>query len=417
MNASARIFGMLVWLGGLAVAGSIILGLTAARVGEQKSSTYGYAYTQFQDAWGGEIGIVPPEFAIQRTYTESLYNKDAEQYEDVVKVERYTLVPRSINVDSDVAYGEKVRSLLVFNAFEAHNVETYAIVNTTKYAGEFHVKVTKPQNANILYDYTITIPSKDNLVIRPVMDKSVVLLPALGVGEQVEVKITYSTKGMDIFKYNLSAYQNEVIQGLTAVIKLNTNEYAIYREGIPHTVEKTAEGTTLRFEVNDFSTTQDMGVFFLEQQRYLDQIQSLMRYSPVSLVLFLIVVFFFAQIFAVKFNPFHYLFLGVINVFYYLFVAYLTRFFSVVPTFGISIVLTAVMFFLYCPNVFGKWFAYRIVGVYLSLLTVIFSLIFLIPIFQGILFVVLIFFIFMSIMIFVSRSDISKWHIMQEKQD
>jgi hypothetical protein len=51
------------------------------------------------------------------------------------------------------------------------------------------------------------------------------------------------------------------------------------------------------------------------------------------------------------------------------------------------------------------------VGVYLFLLTVVFSLIFLMPIFQGLLFVILIFVIFMSIMVFVARSDISKWPI------
>ena len=58
MNASTRIFGMLMWLGGLIVAGSILLALTAARIGEHKSSTYGNAYTQFQNSWGGEIGII-----------------------------------------------------------------------------------------------------------------------------------------------------------------------------------------------------------------------------------------------------------------------------------------------------------------------------------------------------------------------
>jgi hypothetical protein len=137
----------------------------------------------------------------------------------------------------------------------------------------------------------------------------------------------------------------------------------------------------------------------------------MMNYSPMSLALFLAVIFFFSQIFAVQFNPFHYLFLGMIDVFYYLFVAYLIRFFGVVPTFGISILLTALMFLLYCPNVFGWRFASRVVGVYLFLLTVVFSLIFLMPVFRGLLFVVLIFLIFMSIMIFVSRSDISKWPI------
>jgi inner membrane protein involved in colicin E2 resistance len=402
---------MLVWLGGLAVAGSVILALTAARVGEHKSSTYGYAYYLFQEGWGGEIGIVPPTFSLQRTYTETQYNKDAKQYEEVEKTERYNLVPKSIDISTDLNYAEKIRSLLIFNAFEVRNQETYSIINTTEYTGELQVKVTKPENANLLYDYTIAIPARENLVVRPVMDGSVVLLPTLDAGEQVDVVITYSTKGMDIYKYNLSAYQNNVIQRLTAKINLNTQEYAIYREGIPHTEKKTDDGAVLQFTVNDFSTTQDMGVAFLEKQRYLDQIQSLMKYSPMSLGLFLVVVFIFSQIFAVKFNAFHYLFLGMIDVFYYLFVAYLIRFFGLIPTFGISIVLTAAMFFLYAPNVFGRQFAFRVVGTYLTLLTVVFSLIFLMPIFQGLLFVILIFVIFMSVMVFVGRSDISKWPI------
>jgi hypothetical protein len=149
---------------------------------------------------------------------------------------------------------------------------------------------------------------------------------------------------------------------------------------------------------------------------YLDQVQTLMNYSPISLALFLVVIFFFSQIFAVQFNAFHYLFVAAIDVFYYLFVAYLIRFFGIIPTFAVSIALTAIMFFAYCPNVFGRWFAFRVAGVYLFLLTVVFSLIFLMPIFQGLLFVILIFLVFMSIMVFVSRSDMSKWSIMSGSQ-
>ncbi|MFT3892609.1 MAG: hypothetical protein QM730_13320 [Anaerolineales bacterium] len=410
-NAAARIFGMLVWLGGLAIAGFVMLTLTAARVGEHKSSTYGYAYTLFQQGWGGEIGIVPPTFSLQREYTESQFNKDAGQYEEIKKTENFALVPQAIDIKTNLEYAEKIRSLLVFNAFEVHNEEIYKIVNKTEYTGALQVKVTKPENANLLYDYTIVLPSKGNLVIRPVMNGSVVLLPELKAGEQVDVVITYSTKGMDIYKYNLSAYQGNVIEGLTAEFKINTPEYNIYREGLPHTEQRNAKDAVLKFMVKDFSTTQDMGIAFLEKQMYLDRVQTLVRYSPVSLALLLLVVFIFSQIFVTKFNPFHYLFLGLIDLFYFLFVAYLIRFFGILPTFTISIALMAGMFFLYAPNVFGKMFAYRVVGIYLFLLTIIFSVIFLMPIFQGLLFVVLIFLVFMSIMVFVSRSDISKWPI------
>ena len=414
MNTSTRIFGMLVWVGGLALAGSIVLALTAARVGEQKSSTYGNAYAQFQSSWGGEIGIIPPEFSLQRTYKESQFNSVSQQYDEVTRTESFILVPKSIKINSVINYGEQERDLLIFNAFEAQNTETYVVSNNSAYAGAFQIKVTKPENANLMYDYTIKLPSKNNLVVRPVMEKTVALLPDLAVGEEIEVVITYTTKGMDVFKYNLSAYQKEVVGGLQATISLNTKDFDIYRFGLPHETKPTASGADVQFTVDDFSTTQDMGVTFLAKQRYLDQIQSLMNYSPMSLILFLVVIFFFSQIYKVKFNAFHYLFLAMIDVFYYLFVAYLIRYFGIFPTFSISIVLTAIMFLLYCPNVFGWHFASRVAGVYLFLLTVVFSLIFLMPIFRGLLFVVLIFLIFMSIMIFVSRSDISKWPIVSE---
>ena len=414
MNSTTRIFAMLVWLGMLAVAGSLVLTLTAARVGEHKSSTYGNAYTQFQSSWGGEISILPPKFGILRSYTVSEYNKDSKQYEDLPRTEQLALIPKSIKIDSNVNYGEQERDLLIFNAFEAQNTETYVVVNTTDYSGELRIEVAKPVNANLMYDYRIKLPSEGDLILRPVIGKSILLLPEFAQGEQVEVLITYTTKGMDIFKYNLSAFQDSVIEGLQATVKLNTNEFEIYRFGLPHTIDSTSTGPIIRFNVDDFSTTQDLGITFLSKQRYLDQIQSLMTYSPISLVLFLVVIFFFSQIYAVKFNAFHYLFLSMINVFYFVFVAYLVRFFGIVPTFGISIFLTAAMFFLYCPNVFGWRFASRVAGVYLTLLTVVFSLIFMMPIFRGLLFVVLIFLIFMSIMSFISRSDISKWPILSQ---
>ena len=411
MNATTRIFGMIVWLGGLIVTGALILSLTAARVGEHKSSTYGNAYVQFQNSWGGEIGIIPPLFTLRRSYTESAFNKDAKQYEEVVRTATYPLVPKSIDIDSSVEYGEQELDLLVFNAFETHNTETYLIVNKTQYTGDLLIKVSKPENANLMYDYTIRIPSQGNLILQPSMDAPQALIPGFAPGSEVEVIVTYATKGMDVFKYNLSAYQNNVIERITAKVVINVDEFGIYRFGLPHNTELTKDGATVEFDVENFSTTQDLGITFLAKQRYLDSIQNLIGYSPMSLAFFLIVTFIFSQIFAVKFNAFHYLFVGMIDLFYFLFVAYLIRFFGVFPTFTISIVLTAAMFLLYAPNVFGRWFAFRIVGVFLFLLTVVFSLIFLMPIFRGLLFVVLVFLIFMSIMVFVSRSDISKWSI------
>ena len=194
MNASTRILGMLVWLGSLAVAGTVVLMLTAARVGEHKSSTYGNAYTQFQNSWGGEIAIVPPRFGLWRTYIVSEYNKDSKKYEDVEKNEWIPLIPKSIKIDSVLNYGEQERDLLIFNAFEAHNTEIHIIANTTDYSGELWMTVTKPVNANLMYDYRVVLPSQNDLVIRPIMDEEFLLLSNMAKGEQMEIVVTYATK-------------------------------------------------------------------------------------------------------------------------------------------------------------------------------------------------------------------------------
>jgi hypothetical protein len=229
----------------------------------------------------------------------------------------------------------------------------------------------------------------------------------------VQVVVSYATKGMDLFKYNLSAYEKQVIGRLEAQIQLNTKDFQIYRFGLPHTLEATPEGATLRFAMNDFSTTQDLGIAFTSRQMYLDHIQNLMRYSPVSLLLYLVVILVFTQVRGVRFNPLHYLFLAAIDVFYFLFVAYLIRFLNLGLTFALAIGLTAAMFLAYAPNVVGWRFATRVMGPYLFVLTVVFSLIFVMPIFRGLLFVTLVFLVFLSVMVVVSRSNISEWQLVR----
>jgi len=409
MRATARIFWLLVWLGSLILAGSIGLAMTASRVGEHKSSTFGQAYSRFQASWGGPIGIVPPRFAVERTYTERVYNSVSKAYENKIRTQNIALIPKQIDLESDLEYGEQKQGLLRFNAFEARQTETYEIINDSGYDGVLLLTVNKPENANIVFDFVVSLDTDG--VYRPAMGTATRLSGDFGQGDTVTIQVSYVTKGMDTFKYNLSSYQNNVIQNLTASLHLNTNRFEVYRFGLPHTIDTGRREATVEFAMTDFTTTQDLGVTFDSRQAYLDQIQSIMRYSPISLGLFLLAVFIYTQIQRVEFNIFHYLFIAAIDIFYFMFVSYLVRFIGIWTTFGLSTLLTAAMFWAYCPNVLGKRFALRVAAPYLFCLTVVFSLIFLMPIFRGILFVTLLFGMFMSIMIPVSRSDISQWPI------
>lgn len=77
----------------------------------------------------------------------------------------------------------------------------------------------------------------------------------------------------------------------------------------------------------------------------------MISYAPLSLALFMLVIFVFSQIRTIRFHSLHYLFLASINVFYFLFVAYLIRFFDITATLGISM---NVRFFIKCPALFDS---------------------------------------------------------------
>ena len=412
MKSGVRVFLMLVWLGAIAIVGLILLLVAASRVGEHKSSTYGEAYQWFQDSWGGEIGIVPPKFMLERTYTSKAYNNSTRRFEVVSKTQQIPLVPQSVDIDSNVNYELQNKRYLTFNAFEVRNNETYIVDNTTPYSGTLVAGFYKPDNANLMRDYQVSLLGTRNKVVRPILGSVSVLEPGMKPGQQAGVVVNYATKGMDIFKYNLSAYENNVIGRLQARIYLNTNDYQVYRFGLPHKIKKTPRGTALLFDINNFSTSQDLGVAFETKQMYLDNIQAMLQYSPLALVFYIFAVFIFAQVKGSRFNALHYLFIAAINVFYFLFVAYLIRFFGVAATLGISAGLAVVMFLAYCPRVLGIRMA-LVSAIYFVLLTIGFSLIFLMPIFRGLMLVGLLFSIFLSIMVAVSRSDISAWHIVR----
>lgn len=415
MKPSLRIFAMIVWLGALFLVGLIVLTLAGSRIGEHKSSTFGETYNRFLLSWGGEIGVAPPRFELVRTVPVKKFNPATKRYELIRQIERTEIVPESIALESRLDYGEQYINWLTFNAFQATCHESYRVRNETGKTGALQVVFSQPENANLIYDQLITPVSTEDIVLRPVAGKPLTIDQDMGQNELAGIDVAYKTKGMDIFKYNLSAYKDSTIDRLRARITLNTRDFDLYRFGLPHTIRKSAGGAIVESNIRDFSTTQDLGIEFASKQMYLDQVKALVDMSPLSLILFLVVVCMLSQVMAVRFNAFHYLFVAAINVFYFLFVAYLVRFFGVWTTFGVSTAFMLTMFLVYCPKVFGWRFA-RVVGVYLLALNVIYSLIFILPIFRGLMLIILIFLVFISVMIAVAQSDISRW-ILVSKSD
>ncbi len=408
-GVALRLIGLAVWLSCLLALGSAVLLLAGSRIGERQESSYGQAYRDFQGSWGGVIDVTPPRFHLQRSWVEPELNAIVEDWVDVDKTETLPLLPQDIQLTTDLRYGERRQGWLRFRAFEAQSVDRYLVHGHPDHGGRLFVELTLPEQASILHSYTITLPGRRDEALRPAIGQPFVLLEDLEPGEIVPVEIRYTTKGMDRWRYLLSRDRFQVQPSFGATVTVDTPSFQLWRVGLPHTLERSADGASIRVDLEDFTTAQDLGVSFRAVGQSLGQVQQLVMSGPVSLGLLLAVVFVFGQTWGLRFSAFHYLFLATIDVFYFLFVTYLVRFASPLPTFGLALALTLCMFLIYFPRVLGRRLAFAVALPALIVLTAGLSLVFLLPVFRGLTFLALVFGVFMVVMAAIGRSDLSRW--------
>jgi hypothetical protein len=397
-----KIGSLVSWLLFIIMAGSIVLLITSLRVGQQNETTYGQVYKNFVGSWGGEINIIPADFYFEKQYSE---NEPEKEY----------VLPQSILINSNIKLDKKREGLITFNSFVVNMENEYVLKNTTDFQNNLFIKFNRPENANIIYDYLVFI-NNQLLEKEYNIDDPFILLSEFGQNEEIKIKTRFATNGIDIFRYKLDVYNRYVMRSFKAIFNINTSKYNILRFGLPHTIKKNGPDEQLAIEINNFSTNQDVGISFISIINDLDQIERLVKFSPVSLAMFLILVLILSQIQNINFSSVHYMFIAIINVFYFLFIAYIIRFFNIFLTLSFAFILTAIMYVLYVPNVTSKNFAFRILAPYHFALTTILSLIFLLPIYRGVSLITFLFVIFLSIMIPIGKSDFSKWPIFKNKK-
>jgi inner membrane protein involved in colicin E2 resistance len=411
-----RIGFLIVWIIFIIIAGSVVLLITSLRVGQQNETTYGQVYKKFVEAWGGEINIIPANFYFEEQYSERKYNAETKKYEEDIKIRNHYVLPQSIFLNSNVNLDKRQEGLIVFNSFIVNIDNDYVLKNTTDFQTNLFIKFNRPENANIIYDYLVFID--DQLVDKEYnIDESFVLVPEFGQNQEIKVKIRFTTNGIDVYRYKLDVYNKYVMPSFKAVFNINTPKYNILRFSLPHSITKNGSDEQLTVEMKNFSTNQDVGVSFVSIINDLDQVERLVEFSPVSLAMFLVLVFILSQIKNISFHSVHYMFIAIINAFYFLFIAYIIRFFNIFLTLSLAFILTAIMYVLYIPNVTNKRFAFKILAPYHFALTTILSLIFLLPIYRGVSLITFLFVTFLSIMIPIGKSDFSKWPIFKNKKN
>ena len=408
-----KIFGILFWLFCLGMGATLLLEMTAGRVGEHRSSTFGQAYGDFQQSWGGEIGIFPPEFKISYKVPAFYYTRDSlKRLSRDSSIVDIPLFPNELNLNAELDFHEQERGWLKFNAFTFKNSDSYKVINNSGRKGKLMVKFKSINGANLTSGLKVTrLPEREP--IKDVnLDSWITLDDNYGEGDICEFSMDFESQGMDLYTYSLSSVRQNITQKLEASIRINTPEYELFRFGIPHEVLKEEDAQIVKVSLDNFTSSENLGINFIAGIQHLEQIESAIAYAPLAVFFFLLMIFLGSQTRNVKFHPFHYLLTIVVQLFFFIFLAYFVRFFGFWLSFGLSFGLSGIMALLYFPKVMGKRFFLKVVGPLFIWLTVIFSLAFLMPVFRGLSIALIFFVLFVLIMVEIGNTKIEKWDVL-----
>jgi hypothetical protein len=112
-------------------------------------------------------------FFLERTFAETIFDSLAKRNKQIIKIEKFALIPKSIKITSKIHYDEQKTGFLTFNAFGATCSEIYAIRNLTGYSGKLYINLKTPQHANLIYGYKIRLPKREAAVYQPRMSEPI----------------------------------------------------------------------------------------------------------------------------------------------------------------------------------------------------------------------------------------------------
>jgi hypothetical protein len=249
MTPPIRIFLLAVFLGGIFLTATIFLLVSAERVGAHRSSSFGKAWEEFEEGWGGEMNVPPPDFQI--TDTEKIRVPATTTIPEHQETRQILRKPnlRKVRLNTQIQYGSQSRNWISFNTFEATSEDTYTVENTTGKPGLVQITLPRIGSSSLLSHFTL---KKDGQLLNLSelrLDSAALLPDSLPPGGRRTFTLTWTSKGMDHFRYGLSHWKSDVTDTLHAEISLNTDAFEVASFGLPHALAKTADNSTVTFDI------------------------------------------------------------------------------------------------------------------------------------------------------------------------
>ncbi|MHB8986408.1 MAG: inner membrane CreD family protein [Eubacteriales bacterium] len=276
----------------------------------------------------------------------------------------------NIKVGLNVDYRQK--GLLWYSTYRVGFNGDYKVVNNTAEDKEFTVNFEFPNKDAVYDNFKFAVGDKeleDMEVVSGSLSTSIKVKP-----NQVEnFKITYDSQGLDEWWYDFGKDVNQV-KNFSLVMNTDFKDIDFPRNGISP-VEKieTDSGWELKWKYTNLLTGVKIGMLMPKKLNPGPWVSQVSFFAPISLFLFLFMVFILSAMKKIEIHPMNYFFICAAFFSFHLLLAYSVDHISIHISFLICSIVSIFLVVSYMRLVVGQRFAFMEVGISQFIFLIVFS--------------------------------------------
>ena len=324
----------------------------------------GSLHEEVAELWGRPMEQAPPQVELvwteKETVTKEIYDVNLERnvlQKSIVDVERRHLIPAaSSDIRADFKLDPRRRGLLWFSLFDVDFEADYAFVNTTARSEMVEIGFRFPSYDGVYDGFRFQIDGRD--VAANVGGNGPVDRFLLEPGQEIRISLSYRSRGMTHWTYRPNNGVG-VVENLSLAMTTDFGDIDFPPGTLSPTSRKQVEdGWSLRWSFDRLVTGAGMGMLMPEHIQPGNLAQKIAFSSPVSLVLFFLMMGVLSLRQGLDLHPMHFCFLAGAFFAFPLLFAYLADHLAVYPAFAISSAVSLLLVTSYMRLVVSDGFAF-----------------------------------------------------------
>ena len=281
-----------------------------------------------------------------------------------------TLDGSDITVDFKLDHRKK--GLLWYSTYQVTFSGKYLLTNNAKENSDIFFDYVFPTKEGIYDDFSFVVGGEKVKELRPTAGKISRKLN-LAAGDTKSIEISYESQGMDewwyLFGSDVSQIRNFKLTMLTDFNEIDFPENSIS----PTKKEKTDEGWKLTWQYSDLISGIQIGMDMPQKLNPGPFVSRVSFFAPVSLFLFLFLMFIITTVKRINIHPMNYFFVSAAFFSFHLLLAYLVDHIDIHLAFAICSIVSIFLVISYMRLVVGVRFAFRETGLSQFVYLVLFS--------------------------------------------